>query len=384
MSTEKTLVLVKPDGVARGLVGEVIARIEAKGYKISALRMMQADRALLEKHYAEHQGKPFFEPLVEFMLSGDTVALKVEGHRVIEGFRSLAGATDPTVAAPGTIRGDLGRDWGLKVQQNLVHGSDSPESAARELVEETGWQAGKIELLLIGPTNNGKSMIVEKFRRTHPASSDADQEHIPVLVVQMPSEPSVIRFYVALLAAMGAPLRPRPRLPEMEQLALALLRKVGVRMLVIDELHNVLAGNSVNRREFLNLLRFLGNELRIPLVGVGTRDAYLAIRSDDQLENRFEPMMLPLWEANDDCCSLLASFAASLPLRRPSPIATPDMARYLLTRSEGTIGELAHLLMAAAVAALESGEEAINHRTLSMADYTGPGERRRQFERELM
>ena len=155
-------------------------------------------------------------------------------------------------------------------------------------------------------------------------------------------------------------------------------------MLVIDELHNVLAGNSVNRREFLNLLRFLGNELRIPLVGVGTRDAYLAIRSDDQLENRFEPMMLPVWEANDDCCSLLASFAASLPLRRPSSIATLDMARYLLTRSEGTIGELAHLLMAAAVAAVESGEEAINHRTLSMADYTGPSERRRQFERELM
>lgn len=167
-------------------------------------------------------------------------------------------------------------------------------------------------LLLVGPTNNGKSMIVEKFRRAHPASSDADQEHIPVLVVQMPSEPSVIRFYVALLAAMGAPLRPRPRLPEIEQLALTLLRKLGVRLLVIDELHNVLAGNSVNRREFLNLLRFLGNELRIPLVGVGTRDAYLAIRSDDQLENRFEPMMLPVWEANDDCCSLLASFAASL------------------------------------------------------------------------
>ncbi|EEA8480211.1 TPA: TniB family NTP-binding protein, partial [Escherichia coli] len=113
--------------------------------------------------------------------------------------------------------------------------------------------------------------------------------------------------------------------------------------------------------------RFLGNELRIPLVGVGTRDAYLAIRSDDQLENRFEPMMLPVWEANDDCCSLLASFAASLPLRRPSPIATLDMARYLLTRSEGTIGELAHLLMAAAIVAVESGEEAINHRTLSMA-----------------
>lgn len=133
MSTEKTLVLVKPDGVARGLVGEVIARIEAKGYKISALRMLQADRALLEKHYAEHQGKPFFEPLVEFMMSGPIVAIVAEGNRVIEGFRSLAGVTDPTVAAPGTIRGDLARDQGTKVVQNIVHGSDSPESADREI-----------------------------------------------------------------------------------------------------------------------------------------------------------------------------------------------------------------------------------------------------------
>ena len=133
MSLEKTLILVKPDGVARGLVGEVIARIEAKGYKISALRMLQADRSLLEKHYAEHQGKPFFEPLLEFMLSGPIVAIVAEGNRVIEGFRSLAGATDPTVAAPGTIRGDLARDQGTKVVQNIVHGSDSPESATREI-----------------------------------------------------------------------------------------------------------------------------------------------------------------------------------------------------------------------------------------------------------
>ena len=133
MSTEKTLVLVKPDGVARGLVGEVIARIEDKGYSIVQLRMLQADRALLEKHYAEHQGKPFFEPLVEFMMSGPIVALVAEGNRVIEGFRPLAGVTDPTVAAPGTIRGDLARDQGTKVVQNIVHGSDSPESAAREI-----------------------------------------------------------------------------------------------------------------------------------------------------------------------------------------------------------------------------------------------------------
>ena len=130
---EETLVLVKPDGVARQLTGEILRRIEAKGYEIVDLKMLTAPRDLLDAHYEEHQGKPFFEPLVEFMQSGPVVAVRVAGNAAIAGFRSLAGTTDPTSAAPGTIRGDLGRDWGLKVQQNLVHGSDSPESAAREL-----------------------------------------------------------------------------------------------------------------------------------------------------------------------------------------------------------------------------------------------------------
>ena len=133
MNSEKTLILVKTDGVARGLVGEVISRVEAKGYAIDALRMLQADRAILEKHYAEHVGKPFYEPLVEFMMSGPIVAIVASGNRVIEGFRSLAGVTDPSVAAPGTIRGDLARDQGTKVVQNIVHGSDSVESATREI-----------------------------------------------------------------------------------------------------------------------------------------------------------------------------------------------------------------------------------------------------------
>ena len=124
---------MKPDGVRRGLVGEVIARVETKGYSIEALRMLNADRALLERHYAEHIGKAFYEPLVEFMMSGPIVAIIASGNRVIEGFRSLAGVTDPTLAAPGTIRGDLARDQGTKVVQNIVHGSDSPESAAREI-----------------------------------------------------------------------------------------------------------------------------------------------------------------------------------------------------------------------------------------------------------
>lgn len=133
MSAERTLVLIKPDGVSRALSGTILSRVEAKGYTLVDLKMVSATRAMLEEHYEEHVGKPFFEPLVEFMLSGPVVAAIFEGERVIEGFRSLAGATEPTAAAPGTIRGDLGRDWGLKVQQNLVHGSDSAESAEREM-----------------------------------------------------------------------------------------------------------------------------------------------------------------------------------------------------------------------------------------------------------
>ena len=130
---QETLVLVKPDGVSRNLTGEILRRIEAKGYQLVDVKLVEASRELLAAHYEEHQGKPFYEPLVEFMEFGSIVAVRVAGQRVIEGFRSLAGTTDPTTAAPGTIRGDFGRDWGLKVQQNLVHGSDSPESAAREL-----------------------------------------------------------------------------------------------------------------------------------------------------------------------------------------------------------------------------------------------------------
>ena len=130
---ERTLILVKPDGVRRSLIGEVVRRIETKGYQIVGLKMMTPTREILAKHYAEHEGKPFYEPLLEFMLSGPIVAMIAEGNRVIEGFRKLAGTTDPTTAETGTIRGDLARDQGTKVVQNIVHGSDSPESAAREI-----------------------------------------------------------------------------------------------------------------------------------------------------------------------------------------------------------------------------------------------------------
>jgi nucleoside-diphosphate kinase len=128
--TERTLVLVKPDGVARNLIGECLARIERKGLKLVAVELRTVERELASQHYAEHDGKPFFESLLEFITSGPVLAAIAEGPRAIAAWRQLAGGTDPVEkAAPGSIRGD----FALETQQNLVHGSDSPESAEREI-----------------------------------------------------------------------------------------------------------------------------------------------------------------------------------------------------------------------------------------------------------
>lgn len=128
--TQRTLVILKPDAVRRGLIGEIIGRIERKaGWTIPAMELRTLDEETLEQHYGEHKGKPFYEPLMGFMASGPVVVLVVEGERVIEGVRGLAGPTDPIAATPGSIRGD----FGTIVRENLIHASDSEESAEREL-----------------------------------------------------------------------------------------------------------------------------------------------------------------------------------------------------------------------------------------------------------
>jgi nucleoside-diphosphate kinase len=127
--SERTLVLIKPDGVRRGLVGTILARIEAKGFALEALELRTLDRATATAHYGEHEGKPFFDDLVAFITGGPLVAAIASGPDVIESWRTLMGVTNPIKAAPGTIRGDLAST----TTENLVHGSDSPESAAREI-----------------------------------------------------------------------------------------------------------------------------------------------------------------------------------------------------------------------------------------------------------
>jgi len=126
---ERTLVLVKPDAVARGLTGEIIGRLERKGLKLVALEQRTLERSVAEEHYGEHNGKPFFGELVDFITSAPLVAIVAEGPRAVEAVRALMGVTDPVKSAPGSIRGD----FALEIGQNLVHGSDSPESAAREV-----------------------------------------------------------------------------------------------------------------------------------------------------------------------------------------------------------------------------------------------------------
>ena len=241
-------------------------------------------------------------------------------------------------------------------------------------------------LLLAGPSNSGKSWIVERFVCMHALPGDEDAERLPVVAMQMPTEPTVARFYAALLARLGAPVAsagPGGRKHELEQLALRVLRGIGARMLIIDELNNILGGSRTARGEFLNLLRWLGNELRIPIVGTGTRDAWLAIRTDPQLENRFEPFALPPWQAGPDAARLLQGFATLLPLRRPSDLRGAELVRGVVARTGGTIGEVAALLRAAAEAAITGGEECITPAVLAQSTYRGPGERRDAVEREL-
>jgi len=129
MAEQSTLLIVKPDAVRRGLIGEVLRRVESKGLRIDELRLMHIDRATAEEHYAEHRDRPFFGELVDFITSGDVVVAKVTGEQAVGVLRTLMGPTDPAAAPPGTIRGDLA----TLIGENVIHGSDSPESAEREL-----------------------------------------------------------------------------------------------------------------------------------------------------------------------------------------------------------------------------------------------------------
>jgi hypothetical protein len=234
-------------------------------------------------------------------------------------------------------------------------------------------------LLLVGDTNNGKTALVNRFLAQHQprAASDGTTSCIPIVSVQAPPLPDERRFYQAILSKVFAPFRPSRTAANLQFETVQLLASVGVKMLIIDEVQHVLAGPTLKQRHFLNVIKYLGNELQIPIVGVGTRDAFNAIQTDPQLANRFEPELLGRWTMSDDYLRLLASFEVAFPLAHPSKLVERNLAQKILNLSEGTIGEISALLTCAALAAIERGTEQITSNVLADCGYVAPRDRRR-------
>lgn len=176
-------------------------------------------------------------------------------------------------------------------------------------------------LLLYGDSGIGKTMVIEKFLRMHPATYDPREglQKQSVFMVKMPTTPDERRFYVKMLTTLHAPFSPSERLATLEDIAMRLLRKIGLKMLVIDEAHQLLAGSYREQRRALNLLKGLTNELLIPVIAVGTEDALHAIQTDAQVASRFDPLHLARWSESDAFRNFIVTFGKQLPLRKPSP-----------------------------------------------------------------
>jgi hypothetical protein len=244
-------------------------------------------------------------------------------------------------------------------------------------------------LLIVGDTNNGKTMIVNRFERLHPADDNPEGETIrlPVLIVQAPPTPAEGRFYDAILTKLAAPFRHNYSPGRKQFQIITILRRVGLRMLIIDEIHDILAGSLLQQHNFRNTIKHLSNELKIPIVGVGTREAFNAFQTDPQLANRFEPAFLPRWTIGDGVkpeadpfLQLLASFECMLLLKRRSNLTEPALALKILSMSEGLIGEISAVLTKAAVKAITSGKERIDLRVLEEIEFVPPSERKWRTE----
>lgn len=235
-------------------------------------------------------------------------------------------------------------------------------------------------LLIVGDTNNGKTMLVRRFCNQHKPDDNPEGEaaKVPVLFIQAPPVPDESRFYNAILELLFAPYKPGDRADRKQFQAIKLLRTVGLKMLVIDEIHHLLAGSMTKQKAFLNVIKYLGNELEVPIVGVGTRDAFRAIQTDLQLSNRFDQALLPRWANNEMFLRLLATFERSVPLRNPSNLTDGALADKIYSMSEGYLGEISRVLESAAVRAVETGLERIDKKLLDGIGWISPSDRRKE------
>ena len=238
-------------------------------------------------------------------------------------------------------------------------------------------------LLIVGHTNNGKSTLIERFVGRHPGRENptGDGVTVPVLDIEAPPRPDEGLLYDKILTRLYVPHRPSDNASRKLTQVLQVMRLVNVQMLIIDEIQTTLAGSASQQRVFLNVIKHLGNELRIPIVAAGVQDAARVINSDPQMANRFEPLPLPRWKLNEAFLRLLKSFELALPLRKPSNLASRELAPMLFDMSEGVLGELSEVLKRAGEKAIRSGDEQITRDLLKGLSWVPPSQRRRVSEK---
>ncbi len=226
-------------------------------------------------------------------------------------------------------------------------------------------------MVMHGPSNIGKSLIIAKFLREHPPQFDRHRgvERRAAIALQMPPTPDQSRFYRALLFELGAPQSTSATLATLEHLARDILRRVAPRMLIVDEVHHLLAGSHREQRASLNLLKYLANDLKISVVAVGTSDAPIAFQSDSQMSSRFTLFEIPRWSESDDFRRLLRAFEQALPLRRPSDLVQRPIVQFLISASGGLLGEVSRLLAQAAEQAIQDHSERISIQHLEQVAY---------------
>lgn len=232
-------------------------------------------------------------------------------------------------------------------------------------------------LLIAGHTNNGKTSLVRKFLDRYPPCDNPDggAVKIPVFYMQAPPVPDEGRFYDEILEALFAPYKSTDKIGKKEKEVLRLLKVIDTKMLVIDEIHNLIAGPMNRQHGQLNAIKNLGNNLQIPIVAVGTQAAFRAIRTDEQISNRFRHVYLDKWQADREFVALLKSFEKTLALKEPSNLATPEMSMELHRMSEGILGEVVTIIVDAAVYALRKGKESITIDTLRGIQWVLPSKR---------
>lgn len=238
-------------------------------------------------------------------------------------------------------------------------------------------------ILLIGDSNNGKTAMLNRFAMMNSSYVEAETQELflPVLMVQAPPEPDEKRFYNVILDSLHSPYKISEKAELRQQRVIHLLQKLSVKLLIIDEIHHLLAGTLSKQRLFLNVIKYLSNELKISLVCAGTREAFNAIQTDPQLANRFEPRVLSKWKNDEEYLRLLSSFERILPLKKPSYLIESSIASAILSKSEGLLGEISRILELSAILAIESGVENITKNIINNIDYISPSDRRKMIFR---